>query len=89
MSHDLSEHELELLRIWNTINKKILFFQKQANDVIFEEVFGKSENNVVDSEGLRLFHHFKVNCQLDYQKLTEYLTIKQHTALLTYIIRNY
>ncbi len=95
MSHDLTNEELESLRNWHRVNEKIKKFCTHSSAYTFETIFKKydEDGNVIEqeageqSEGYRLFQHFRFSCNQDYEKFLTYLDVDQHNALLVHIMK--
>lgn len=76
-----TEDELDMLRKWHSFNENIKRFQNNFNMWLSNEIFG-------DEEGERLFLHFRLDCQNNYEKFKTYLTVDQSNTLLIAILRH-
>lgn len=79
---NLTESQYTELRDWVKFTARIKSFCNNSNIETFKEIFG-------DSEGERLFRHFRQDCNHDFIKFMTYLTAEDKNKLLPYIARNY
>lgn len=78
-SYGLNEDQLRDLQTWSRVQRRVIQFQNKASPMIFDEVFGTEF-------GSKLFEHFKIRCNSDYQKFNTYLDVDQHNKVLAHIM---
>lgn len=79
---NLTESQFTELRDWVKFNVRVKKFCNNSNLDTFKEIFG-------DSEGERLFRHFRFNCNHNFIEFMTYLTNGDNNKILPYIARNY
>ena len=81
MEYGLTEQQLKNLQAWGAINQRIIKFQKGVDLAKFKDIFG-------DTEGERLFPHFRVDCQNLFDKFRTYLSTEQCNIVLATIVKD-
>jgi hypothetical protein len=79
---NLSEGKFGEVRSWVYFQERIRKFRNNHNLTTFEEIFG-------EAEGLRLFRHYRFDCDYNFDKFLTYLRPEQKNLLLPYIAENY
>ena len=80
-SYGLDNSQVMDLSVWRAMQERIKRFQNKASLSTFKDIFG-------EQEALRLFEHFKLNCDSYYEKFKTYLIVEQHNVLLVHIIKS-
>lgn len=78
-NYGLTEEQLQDLRTWTKVQKRVIQFQNKATPALFNEIFG-------EATGFPLFEHFRNRCNNDYQKFNTYLDVDQHNKVLAHIM---
>lgn len=81
-NYGLNEDQLKDLQTWSRVQKRVIQFQNKATPMIFDEIFGTEF-------GSKLFEHFKIRCNSDYQKFNTFLDVDQHNKVLAHIITSH
>lgn len=98
--YDLNDNELDLIRSWYKMQLKVKSFATQSSAITFvkifapytwndndEKVYITEPEELTDTEGYRLFQHFRFDCNHDLEKFKTYLTTDQYNDVITYIVR--
>lgn len=78
---NLNDGEKQMIQNWGKMDRRITAFQKKFDMRMAKEIFG-------DDEGERLFLHFRLDCNDNFQKFRTYLDTNQSNILLVEIMRN-
>ena len=76
----LTELEFDEIRTWSLFTQKIKKFTNNCRLDTFQNIFG-------NSDGDRLFQHFRESCYNDFYKFRTYLTKDQYNKILAYIVK--
>jgi hypothetical protein len=79
---NLSEDKFQEVRHWVYFQERIKKFRNNDNLKPLQELFGYDE-------GLRLFRHYRFDCDYNFDKFLTYLRPEQKNILLPYIVKNY
>lgn len=78
---NLTQDEKTILHNWHIFDQRIKNFKNHFTPFMAADIFG-------EDDGLRLFKHYRIDCDDNLDKFTTYLTKIQYDLLMVYILRN-